>query len=142
MTTRRLTTTLFRAVELTVAAVCAALALLKLFAPLPADAGEAVAATAVGVVEATLAAWLAVGSRPRHAASAVAAFGVALAVASMSARPPSRDVGCGCLGPFRAAQAHRLVVAGALVVLAGARLSARASVRFASSPAARAPPAA
>jgi hypothetical protein len=111
-----------RAIELLAATACAALALAKAFGPSSPDAAHAVAA-AIGVVEATLAAWLVDGRRPRLAASSVAAFGVALAVATAFAAPPDADAGgCGCLGPFHADQALRLVVAGALVVLAGLRL--------------------
>jgi hypothetical protein len=109
-----------RALELLVASACAALALAKLFGPPP----DGAAASAVGVVEATLAAWLVDGRRPRLAASAVAAFGAALAVATaFAASPGAEGGGCGCLGPFHADQARRFVVAGALVVLAGLRLA-------------------
>jgi hypothetical protein len=121
-----------RVLELATAAACAALALAKALGPASPEAAHAAAATAVaakavaatvGVVEATLAAWLVDGRRPRLAASTVAAFGVALAVASAFAAPPGADAGgCGCLGPVHADQARRLVVAGALVVLAGLRL--------------------
>jgi hypothetical protein len=112
-----------RSVELLVAAACAALAVAKLFGAPPDISARAVAA-AVGVVEATLAAWLVDGRRPRLAATSVAAFGVALAVATAFAAPPGADAGgCGCLGPFHADQSRRFLVAGALVVLAGLRLA-------------------
>jgi hypothetical protein len=123
-----------RVLELAAAAACAALALAKAFGPSSPYAAHAAAATiaaAVGVVEATLAAWLVDGRRPRLAAWTVAAFGVALAVASAFAAPPGADAGgCGCLGPFHADQARRLVVAGALVVLAGLRLGVQATTRM------------
>jgi hypothetical protein len=116
-----------RALELAAAAACAALAVAKLFGA-PPDAAARAAAAAVGVVEATLAAWLVDGRRPRPAAWALAAFGVALAVATAFAAPPGAvSGGCGCLGPFHADQARRFVVAGALVVLAGLRLCVDAS---------------
>lgn len=115
-----------RVLELVVAAGCAALALVKLVGP-PAEDDARVAAAVLGVVEAGLAAWLIDGRRPRLAATAVAAFGVALAVAASTASPAVGGRGCGCLGPFHADQSRRLLVAGALVLLAGLRLSSAPS---------------
>jgi len=109
-----------RVAELVGAFVCATLATLKLVGPTP-DA----AAVAVGVVEAAFAAWFLLGVRPRAAAWALVLFGLLLALVAATASPPAAADGrCGCLGPFRAGRAARIVVAGLLVGVAGLRLAA------------------
>ena len=109
-----------RAFELALAAACATPALLKLGGA-PAGGQVSAAGAVAGVVEAVVAAWLVVGARPRLAAWSVVVLGVAFASAAAVAKPDGGD--CGCLGPFHADQARRLVVAGILIALAGARLA-------------------
>jgi hypothetical protein len=102
-----------RVLELVAAATCAVSAFAKLLGPTPGDA-ECVAVAAQGAAEATLAAWLADGARPRAAAAATALVGLALAAAALLDWPSSLD-----------GRPQRLVAALVLVLLGGLRLSVR-----------------